>query len=249
MDTTDRALTLFDLAYGCHLFDILGRGNTTRMDLPDGWKKGSIDLSEEKHCRCVIKFLRKWQCRHLSKDSEERTIEALRNWWEKQKEHQNLVDANKRLKDLDTDEIKGLNRAWQDLANKMAARRKTKNANEKSDVRFGPVAAAKTLYALRPYACPPWDTAIREKLGYESDKTGYQEFLCYCQEQIQSLTGDGANSDLKEDELLKTIGRKEEGCAKAIDEYHWVRFTRGADDNWPDSGVLEDWLKWCGSKS
>ncbi len=95
------------------------------------------------------RFLRAWGCLHLAVADHEQSSEARRSW--AQDYAGGLPNARRSLETLGEEELAAVARAYATLAAKQAGRH----------ARFGPVAAAKTLFLLRPHTCPPWDNAIR----------------------------------------------------------------------------------------
>ena len=92
----------------------------------------------------------------------------------------------------------------------------------------GGVVASKMLSALRPGLFVMWDGAIATAYGFETTSAGYRRFLqlmAPAAQKIRELWGSG-NGDLED--YLKPEGRAwRPTLAKALDEWHWVRITRG----------------------
>ena len=90
---------------------------------------------------------------------------------------------------------------------------------------FGDTAAAKALYALRPRALPPWDEPIRRVFGGgRHDGPGYARYRGGC---ADALRGMARRVGVDVDDLPVLAGRPSSTPARVIDEFLWVRITRG----------------------
>ncbi len=133
----------------------------------------ALDLGNADHRKAVLAWLRQWGCRHLNLASEPTSAAALLAWaqrWSPQ-----LPDASLRLAELSTDHIQILAVAFAHLSETVAGTRRL--ATGDAQVTFGPTAAAKTMYALRPNACAPWDDPIRKGLGMGGNDAAYRAYL------------------------------------------------------------------------
>jgi hypothetical protein len=92
-------------------------------------------------------------------------------------------------------------------------------------VRFGPTAASKALYALRPSACPPWDEPIRYALGLGATDTAYRAYLGLV---ARALRRAAARARVKVEHLPRCAGRPDLSPPKLVDEYLWVALSRDA---------------------
>ena len=92
----------------------------------------------------------------------------------------------------------------------------------------GGTVASKMLSALRPQLFLMWDMPIARAYGFDTNAAGYRRFLQLmtpAAQKIRELWGSG-NGDLED--YLKPEGRAwRPTLAKALDEWHWVRITRG----------------------
>ena len=127
------------------------------------------------------------------------------------------------LTDLDLDDIAGLSRAYAALARLPAAGRTT--ARGEVEVAFGDTAAAKTLFAIRPEAVPPWDEPIRVAFGLRVvDADRFARFLQAVQGAVAGLA---TRFKVDVSELPSAVGRPTSSAVKIIDEYLWIRVTKG----------------------
>ena len=180
-----------------------------------------VDLARLDAPEAVLDWLRSWGCRHLRRADTRRSAEALRSWWEHSRSE--IPTAGVPLTDLDLDDIAGLSRAYEALARLPAAGRTT--ARGEVDVRFGDTAAAKTLFAIRPEAVPPWDEPIRVAFGLRVvDAERFARFLQAVQEAVGGLA---TRFSVAVSDLPSALGRPTSSAVKIIDEYLWIRITRG----------------------
>jgi hypothetical protein len=93
-------------------------------------------------------------------------------------------------------------------------------------VTFGDTAAAKALFALRPNAFPPWDEPIRRAFG--TARADGALFARYLEATADAVRGAGARLGTRPRTLSALLGRPASSPAKLVDEYLWLRVTRGA---------------------
>jgi hypothetical protein len=93
-------------------------------------------------------------------------------------------------------------------------------------VTFGSTAAAKAMFALRPQAFPPWDVPMRSAFGWTGlDPSHYETFLGMSRDALDGLA---QRAGVRVDELPEKLGRPDSSPARMVDEYLWMRLTRGA---------------------
>jgi hypothetical protein len=117
------------------------------------------------------------------------------------------------------------------LGNAFGALAKTKagmrhNQSGPSDVRFGPTAAAKIMYVVRPNACAPWDVTIRRKLGYGDNGQSYSEFLRSVKTSIERILKEAEKYKITPEQLPAELNRSSSSLPKMIDEYLWANISR-----------------------
>ena len=92
-------------------------------------------------------------------------------------------------------------------------------------VTLGDTAAAKALFAFRPNAFPPWDEPIRRAFGTSrADGALYREYL---ELTAAALRGGAERLGVRVEELPDLLGHPSVTPARLIDEYLWLRITRG----------------------
>jgi len=218
---------LMELEEGLDLVDLTGRirvyEQTTDYDRAlielQQMSVGSLDLFNAEHRRALLRWLRAWGCRHLRLESETQTSAALLRWAERWAA--DLPGPHESLTDLPPEAITSAAIAWGRLSEMQAAERIRGSGT--SVVRFGPTAAAKALYALRPQAFPPWDEPIRRGLGFGDTDAAYRAFLHVVAGALRSLS---ARSGIAIPDLPRHVGRPDSSPPKLIDEYLWIRITR-----------------------
>ena len=185
-----------------------------RSSVPD-----SIDPSQKDHATALLNWLRRWGCRHLRREDNEFSAQALEVWW---------LDWNSKLPPSDvwltsgTAETFDLAIVYEALAKTVAAHRSY--GGREVDVRLGDTAAAKTLYALRPRSFIPWDEPIRLSFSAPAfDGASYIRFLGLA---ADALEGAAKRFKVEVLALPELLGRPTSTPAKLVDEYLWMRITR-----------------------
>ena len=181
----------------------------------------AIDLSVRAHREALLRFLRAWGCRHLRRDDTGRSSRALASWWSRF--GATLPPAAAPLTDLDDAHLAALGRAYAAFARSPAAFRASHDGNV--SVSFGDTAAAKALFAIRPQAVPPWDEPMRRAFGWgRVDAEEYATFLAAVRE---ALIGLAERLRVEPSELPAALDRPASSPVKIVDEFLWVRITRG----------------------
>jgi hypothetical protein len=183
--------------------------------------KGGVDLTIPAHRDALLGWLRAWGCRHLRRTDNERSSKVLADWW---LEHSGaLPPLAVDLTFLKASQVDQAARACSALARTPAAGR-TVQARD-LDVVFGNTAAAKTLFALRPEAFPPWDESIRLSFGWRSfDESHYRQYLELV---ADALLGLSWRLHARVSEVPGLLGRPTSTPVKLVDEYLRMRITRG----------------------
>jgi hypothetical protein len=112
----------------------------------------------------------------------------------------------------------------------------------KSVVSFGPTAAAKILFVLRPRVFVAWDEPIRAGLHYDGTGRSYADFLLRLREELLDLQQQcrAFNFDLVD--LPNAVGRPLSTPAQLLDEYYWAKVTREVVA--PTRQQMITWLSW-----
>jgi hypothetical protein len=225
---TDKiSISLYELAYGCHLY-----GAMTGFDRALSKVRRALhpepDLLKPEHRHATLEFLRAWGCQHLALADTELSSDALQSWT--RAHAADLPKPGRSVEMLSDGELAAVARAYANLATKKASQH----------AQFGPVAAAKTLFLLQPYTCPPWDNAIREYLSCDVSAAGYQRYLGEVGRFVRVLADEAGVSVA---ELPQVVERPESSAAEVVDEYLWVRCSQ----NWkpPSLEMLGRWAAWA----
>ena len=110
----------------------------------------------------ILRFLRKWGCRQFATNQEEVSRQALSEWYTAC--HKMLPPLYGTLSKCTDAQLSSVPDIFDALSQRLASE---KNRDGKRvSVRFGPVAAAKFLFLLRPQVFLPWDTPIIKALMY-----------------------------------------------------------------------------------
>lgn len=150
-----------------------------------------------------------------------------------------LPPTNLQLEDLDSAQIDQIGAAYGALRPQLAGTR-VLQSKATSNVEYGPVGAAKTLFALRPNLCPPWDLSTLSGLGFNYSATSYSNYVRLVLSDLQSVA---AQARIGVSEISTLIGRRDSTPPKLIDEYYWVTITRGFIS--PNRDELAKWLEWA----
>jgi hypothetical protein len=143
------------------------------------------------------------------------------------------------LEAIDQAQFDQVGRAYGDLRARLAGRRTLPNGLT-SNVEYGPVGAAKTLFALRPNLRAPWDDFTRSKLGFDRSAASYSKYLQLVLSQLNAVA---IQAGIEIAELPSLVGRTKSTPPKLIDEYYWVTITRGFVP--PTREELAKWLEWA----
>jgi hypothetical protein len=181
----------------------------------------ALDLSIRAHREALLQFLRAWGCRHLRRDDTGRSSKTLASWW--LRFGPTLPPETVPLTNLDDEALATLGRAYAALARSPAAFRASRGGDV--PVSFGDTAAAKALFAIRPQAVPPWDEPMRKAFGWgRVEAEQYATFLAAVR---GALIGLVERLRIEPSELPAELDRPASSPVKIVDEYLWVRITRG----------------------
>jgi hypothetical protein len=207
------------LEWACRLYGQLTNYDASLRELRSA-VDGRLDPWRADHRARLLRWLNQWGCRQFALDYHEIASESLAAWadaW-----MADLPNAAVTLVDLTDGEVRTYAEAYADLARRTASYKR--RAKRTSAVTFGPTGAAKTLFALRPEAVPPWDDPIRRRLGANGDLGSFRRYLLDVATQLRSLA---AEARVPVSQLPALVGRPGSNPPKLIDEYNWVVITRG----------------------
>ena len=182
---------------------------------------GRPDLARSAHRDAMLAWLRQWGCRHLRTADHARSSRALLAWWKRHGSQ--LPDPAATLDRIDPAAFADAGRMQAALAGSVAARRR--HGDAEVDVVFGDTAAAKAMFALRPQVFPPWDEPIRVAFGWtRRDPAHYEAYLGMARDAVAGLS---RRARVPVDGLPAALGRPASSPARIVDEYLWMRLTRG----------------------
>ena len=182
---------------------------------------GQVDLGKAAHRRAVTGLLRAWGCRHLRVADDAMTTRALGSWW--RSSGALLPPTRRQLTDLDEAALARVGRAYDGLATRPAAHHV--RGNRAITVTFGNTAASKALCMVRPRAFPPWDVAITHAFGWRAP--GGNEYVEYLRGGAQALRDLSRRLGVPVADLPAVLGRPSSSPARIVDEFLWLRLTRG----------------------
>jgi hypothetical protein len=134
-----------------------------------------------------------------------------------------LPDRATTVTELGPGQLGDVARAYDALSTAVAAGRRSRDGEVA--VTFGHTATAKAFFALRPQAFAPWDEPIRLAFGPRTSGVDYSGYLRHTAAALRSLS---VRLGVDVVELPALCGRPGSTPAKMVDEYLWIRITRGA---------------------
>jgi hypothetical protein len=224
------ALTCF--AYGAMTYDDSLSQFSRRVE-------GNTDLSKEEHRLALLHWLNQWQCRQFSLAYHDLASAGLLEWHKEFGKF--LPPKTKHLWEIPEATLEGYANVFDSLARKVACYREL-SPGRKSTVSFGPTAAAKILFVLRPKVFVAWDEPIRAGLRYDGSGSSYVTFLTRLREELLDLREQCRAFEFDLEDLPREIGRPLSTPAQLLDEYYWATVTREVSA--PTRQQLTRWLTW-----
>ncbi len=170
-------------------------------------------------CKLIMKFLNDWGCRQFKKDNHNEASKRLIEWHIKS--FKNLPNHSFCLIDQNDNTIKQYSQIFDSLKNSYASTDKRGTIKT-----FGPVGAAKTLFALRKNMFPPWDNAIIKELNLSPDGEGYINYLFRVKQELLNLKIECDKNNIEIKQLPIILNSKSSSLVKLIDEFYWLTITR-----------------------
>jgi hypothetical protein len=199
-----------------------------------------LDLTRDDHRLTLLKFLNDWGCRPLAVDWHWLAAAKLECWYCGARERLNGLRGA--LSPLDDASRRDLADVFDQLSRPIAARKMSKGREVL--VSYGPTAAAKTLFILRPDIFPAWDGPIRDKLGYEGDGASYAQFTADVHAKIAETLEACRTTTCDFEHLPQLLMRPSyTTLAQLVVEYYWVTLTRGVALRRREE--IATWLSWC----
>lgn len=195
-------------------------------------KDNTFDFEESEEVEKLIQFLREWQCRQFKKPTTEKVFSEFTTWHSEY--CGSLPPKTKSLLKISDHQLIAYAPIFQALMNCHASYREFKKTGKISPATFGPVGAAKALFAMRKNAFAPWDNPIIDKLNklgsypdafISKDGIGYSHYMIFIKRQLLLLESE-VDDIMKLPQILK---RPHSSLPKIIDEHLWVSLTGGID--------------------
>lgn len=200
---------------------------------------GDVDLAEEEHRFALLHWLNQWQCRQFSLAYHDLASAGLLEWHQESKDL--LPSKTKHLWEMPEGDVEAFGALFDSLATKIASHR-VSGPGKRSVVRFGPTAAAKILFVLRPKIFVAWDEPMRAALRYDGSGASYARFLLRLREELLDLQAQCRLYDLELTDLPEAIGRPLSTPAQLMDEYYWATLTHGVTA--PSRQQVARWSEW-----
>jgi hypothetical protein len=207
-----------ELQDACRLYGLMTGFDSTLARFRASVAPG-FDPFVPEHRLHLLKWLNAWACRQFSIKDRPLASASLEAWAGEWLER--LPAPDRHLTDLTASEVRTCFEAYESLG-AMPASRRALPTGKVSTVTYGPTGAAKTLFALRPLAVPPWDEPIRLELERQGVHS-FRAYLARVAEQLRSLSAEAA---APVQDLPAFIGRPASSPPKLIDEYNWIVITR-----------------------
>ena len=178
----------------------------------------AVDFTRAAHRKAAHTWLNAWTCRIRYPRPGEPDVfgTGLAAWWRNWRTSLPPMDVS--LSELTDEQLAAAGDCFAALVASPAAQTKTVRT-------FGPTAASKLMYALRPKALPPWDEMIATTLHGTRDRAAYVAHLRLARTWAQALL---TESGVDEDTLCARLGRPGRTLAKLLDEYCYIVYTRDA---------------------
>ena len=212
-------MTVQELQDACRLYGLMTGFDSTLAQFRVSVAPGFDPFVPEQRLY-LLKWLNTWACRQFSIKDRPLASASLETWagdW-----LDRLPGPERHLTDLTASEVRTCFEAYQALC-AMPASRRALPTGKVSTVTYGPTGAAKTLFAVRPLAIPPWDEPIRLEL----ERKGVHSFRAYLARVAEQLVSLSAEARVPVQDLPAFIGRPYSTPPKLIDEYNWIVITRG----------------------
>jgi len=230
-------IRLSQLAFGCFVYGGLSNYDESYLRFLK-ITGGAPDLGNPSHRKALLEWLNKWGCRQFAVKYHDHSSREILSWHNAHAS--TLFPRDRELPELGEPELAAAGAAYESLSARIASYKKRKGRTYA--VSFGPTGAAKILFAIRPHALPPWDDAIRRKLGHDESEASYVSFL----KSVKSLLGELARScerhGLRLQDLPQALGRPDSTVPKLIDEHYWVTKTKNCSP--PHPPTLRQWARW-----
>ena len=230
-------MNIGELAVACFAYSAL----TGYADSFDGFVSsvdGDPDLSKADHRQAMLRWLNQWGCRQFSLEYHTLALSELLEWY-----HQSAVvlpETDRQLWELSAAELEQYAEHFDRLSARQACIRE--RGGKSLSVTFGPTAAAKILFALRPKVFVAWDEPMRREFRYDGSGRSYVEFLLKIRLDLLSLRSECQTGEFELSALPRELDRPYSTPAQLVGEYYWVTVTRQVKI--PKSAQVQRWASW-----
>lgn len=228
-----KEVTLGKIAVGGFLFNSLTPYNASLANFRKG-TGDKLDLAIQKHRGALLEWLNAWGCRHLSKENHQVASRSILDWYRSSSAA--LFGDKTPLWQLEDREIRAAANAYGSLKDKIGARRS--RYGSRSEVRVGPTAASKILFAIRPKALMPWDDAMRKSFDCHGGPESYVKYLTIMRSITLHISDLCKSKGFQIHALPEKVGSAGSTVVELLNEYIWVK-TRGIE--LPSSDTLTQW--------
>jgi len=229
-------VTLSKLALASFMYDSLTPFNKSLKLLDDG-TANSIDLDDDEHRSLLLEWLNDWGCRNLAQGQHGVASKSIGEWYGA--EGSTLFPDTKSIWELEEPELKVAAEAYGALQEKLGARRV--RGSSQQEVRVGPTAASKILFAIRRKSLMPWDEAMRLHFKCDGSAKSYRAYLTYIKGLALHIESLCQNKGFSIEALPRRLGRPDSAVLALINEYIWVTVTRQVA--LPSSATLVRWTE------
>ena len=146
---------------------------------------GNLDLQDPIYQEYLFGWLNDWGCRQFSTAHHASVAAPSLTAWAGEWLPR-LPPASAALEAIDPAQFDLVGRAYGDLRARQAGTRTRRNGLI-SHVEYGPVGAAKTLFAVRPNLCAPRDDYTLSRLGFDRSAASYASYLRHVLTQLQAV--------------------------------------------------------------
>ncbi len=180
------------------------------------------DLADPAQAARLHRWLNQWGCRigYPGPGQPDVFGDSVAGWWPASQDL--LPRPDQRLARLTDAELEAASRAYAGVylrpaSVSMAGRTRA----------FGPTAAAKLLYFIRPLAITPWDNAISLRTGAGRDDAAFLRHLTACRGWAQDLEAEARGLGVAPGQIGAYLGRPTSSVARLIDEWLYTTITAG----------------------
>jgi hypothetical protein len=232
-----------ELAFACYLYGCMTDDDKSYRRLLEKTRP-RLDLTDADHREALLVWLNSWGCRQFAVRDHELASDEIFYWY--QCAAALLCAPATTLLEFTENDFASATRAYAGLVNRHASNR---NLGKERIVRvdFGPTAAAKILFALRPKALPPWDIPIRGQFDLYGSGAEYGEYLRRVRSDLEHLNAKCCGLNLQLSQLPVLFGRPNSSLAKLVDEYYWVTLTRNCAP--PSREQMTQWVQWSAQQT